>query len=99
MENIKMQNAEKLKVAKDHKVIIDNRKRTTITNVTKALSANDTSVVLQMQQSKIYITGKDLHLNKLDIEQGLAEIDGEIFSLKYSGATDNQGFLKRIFKW
>jgi len=91
-------NTDKLKIIKDHKVIIDNRKNITITSVSKAISANENSVILQLNSFKIYINGKNLHFVKLDIEQGIAELSGEIDGLKYSGTHQEQGFFKRIFK-
>lgn len=87
----------KVKINKDHKVIIDNRKKITITNVSKAVSANETSVILELQTTKCYVSGKNLHISKLDVEEGVAEITGEINSFKYAGG-ESQNFFKRLFK-
>lgn len=86
------------KVVKDHKVIIDNRRKITLTGITKALSANATNVLLQQNQSKILVNGTNLHLSKLDVEQGAVEIEGEINGVKYLNNSSPEGFFKRIFK-
>lgn len=86
------------KMFKDHKVIIDNRKCATITAVTKAVSANEGSVVLQLQNTKVVVAGKELHINKLNIVEGIAEIDGHINSIRYLSTSEPQGFFKRMFK-
>ncbi len=99
MEKLTSLSAEKVKAVRDHKVIIDNRKKVTVTAVTKALSANESTVLLQLTNNKILISGKSLFISKLDLEQGIAEVDGEINSIKYTGSVEAGGFLKRIFKW
>ncbi len=96
MENTANEN--KPKMQKDHKVMLENRKKMTLTGVTKALSANETNVVLQLTSYRATITGTQLHLNKLDMEQGLAEVVGEVNQLKYSGATESKNFFKRLFQ-
>jgi sporulation protein YabP len=91
-------NDTKPQVHKDHKVIMDNRRKITITSVTKAISANASSVLLQLQGSKCVVNGKELHINKLDINDGIAEIVGEIYSFKYSGTGESKNFFKRMFQ-
>lgn len=84
-------------VNKDHKVILDNRKKMTLTGISKAVSANENMVVLLLPGQKMTVSGKGLHLNKLDMEQSIVEIEGDIFSFKYVSAATPQGFFKRIF--
>lgn len=86
-------------MAKSHLVTIDNRKKITITNVTKAISANENSVMLQLQNNKCVVLGKDLHIHKLDVNDGVAEVVGEVQQFKYLGAsTEPKNFLKRVFQ-
>lgn len=96
----KLENTQKTekKVVMDHKIIIDNRKKITLTAITKAISANENSVILQMANQKVYIQGKDLHINKLDVNDGVAEVVGEIIGVKYLVPSSPQGFFKRVFK-
>lgn len=86
------------KTIKDHNVFISNRKKITLTNVTKALSANQNGVVLQLVGYKAQISGNNLHISKLDMEQGVAEVEGEINGLKYVGANEAGGFFKKLIK-
>ena len=86
------------KVYKDHKVIIDNRKKIMLTGITKAISANPTSVILELQNGRIFITGSELHISKLDVESGNVDLDGEISNIKYSGNGQSLSFFKRLFK-
>jgi len=88
----------KMMPAKEHKAIIDNRKKITLTSVTKALSANDKGVILQLHGHKAHISGSGLHIAKLDVDQGVAEVEGHITGLKYVGGGESGGGLKRLWK-
>lgn len=48
------------------------------------------------------IKGQELHINRLTLEQGEADIDGKIDSLVYSGSAGKKGkgesFLGRLFR-
>lgn len=92
-----MENNENKTLRKDHKVVIDNRKKMTLTGINKAISSGPNQIVLASAGSKIVISGKDLQLTKIDIVGGLAEIEGEINALKYLVSHTPQGFFKRVF--
>ena len=76
-------------IVSKHKIILDDRQILNMTGVTKVQSINTECV-------SICIVGKNLHIEKLDVDAGNVEIVGEIQSIKYLG--QKQGLLKRIFK-
>lgn len=82
----------------DHKINIDNRTKINITGVDKVISASETQVLAKVSGTKLCILGKNLTVSRLDVEQGILDLTGELNSLKYTGTTSTQGFLKRIFK-
>lgn len=86
------------KTNKDHKLIVDNQKKASVTGVVKAVSANPQMVVLQLSHTRVSITGSELYLSKLDVVGGVAEVEGKINAIKYAGNAEQRGFLKRIFK-
>lgn len=85
-----------MEAIKNHKIICDARKLLEITGVQKVESSNETQVVCITETSPLVITGKNMHVKKLDTEQGVVEIEGEIDGLKYQQKHKN--FLKRVFK-
>lgn len=80
------------------KIVLDNRKKLVISGVEKALSSNETCVILVVSGSKIFITGHNLHIEKLDVESGVVEMEGEFDALKYGNQTQKGNMFKRIFK-
>lgn len=82
----------------DHKINIDNRTKINITGVEKVISASQTQVIAKVSGSRLCILGKNLSVSKLDVEQGILDLTGELNSLKYSATASTQGFFKRIFK-
>ncbi len=81
---------------KTHKLICDDRKLLALTGVDKVESSNENMVVCTINASPVVITGKSLHVKKLDVESGQIEIEGKIDGIKYQ--TEKKGFFKRIFK-
>lgn len=81
-----------------NKIILDNRKKVTITGVEKALSSNDECIILQVSGTKLFVTGHNLHINKLDVEAGEVQAEGDFDSFKFGDVKAKGNFLKRIFK-
>lgn len=86
-------------LVKDHKLIIDNQRKASVTSVVKAVSANQQSIVLQLGHTKLQIVGSELFLSKLDVVAGLAEVEGKINTIKYAGGGQQKNFFARLFKW
>lgn len=94
-----MQNLEKItknEMTAKHKIILDDRQNLVMTGVTKVDNINTECINCRVNNSVVCITGKDLHIAKLDVDTGNVEVVGEINSIKY--LEQKQGFLKRIFK-
>ena len=80
----------------NHKIVLDNRKVLSITGVKKMESINETHAEADVGGSVLSVLGKNMHILKLDVEQGVLEIEGEIDAIKYLG--EKKSVLKRIFK-
>jgi sporulation protein YabP len=83
-----------------HIVNIDNRERVTVTDVADVESFNEEIVFLTLKNGGLIIRGEDLHIQKLDLEEGKVLISGSIGSAVYTERKDKQekGFLKKILK-
>ena len=75
-----------------HTLVIEDRKRLSVSGVTDVESFDD-------ELGELIIHGYDLHINRIDVESGDLSLEGEIISLTY---TDNQpqssGFFGRLFR-
>ena len=96
MDEIKKTTGQGVVRAVSHKLILDNRKTLSITGVSKVESINETHAEADVGGVLLSVAGKNLHILKLDVEQGLLELEGEIDAIKYMG--ERKSVLKRIFK-
>ena len=81
-----------------HSISIENRLRTVITAVTEVISATEKMVNLKLEDGSLQISGEDLHINKLSLEEKILILDGRVDDIKYLNKTSSKSFLKRIFK-
>ena len=83
-------------VTKKHKLVCEDRKNLFLNGITKVDSTGETQVVCEINGSKIVILGKDLHVKKLDVNEGVLEVEGQIDQIKY--AEKSKPLFKRLFK-
>jgi len=83
-----------------HVVNIDNRERITVTEVSDVESFSEEIVFLTLKNGGLVIRGEDLHIQKLDLDEGKVLISGAIGSAVYTEKKDRgeKGFLKKILK-
>lgn len=83
-----------------HKVVITERESLTIDGVTNVESFDEGEVVLETTAGLLYVRGRDLHINQLNLEDGSLEIEGYVDSLDYTdeGTGRRRGFWGRILK-
>lgn len=91
-------NEEKKKEAQN--IILENRKKASISGVEDIDCFNEQTVVLYTSLGMLSIKGADLHINRLSVETGEVIIEGEIDSLVYSDSASKKagGFMQRLFK-
>lgn len=85
-----------------HKLITSKRETVVITGVIDVMSFDAKQVVLQTDLGGLLIKGNMLHVNRLTLEKGELDLDGQIDSIVYS---DKNGYkkgsetiLNRLFK-
>lgn len=89
-------------VKKFHKIILDNRKKGSITGVKDVISFDLNNILLETEDGMLTIKGNDLHVGKLSVERGEVEISGNVESMIYSEVKNfkakQESFLARMFK-
>lgn len=93
---------EEQRIAKTHKLVINNRKTSMVTGVLDVLSFDLNEILLETEQGMLMVKGTDLHVNRLSVEKGEVDLSGNIDSITYSGTNQlerqTDGFLARLFK-
>ena len=82
-----------------HSIHIDNRMRTSITGVMDVVSFNEQDVVLLTEAGPLNIAGSNLHLNKLNLEDGQICIEGELLALDYEPPeNEKRGLFGKVLR-
>ena len=79
-------------------ILIENQNQTTITGATKILSSTNTQAVVELANNTLILSGNNIEITKLDLENNLVVFNGEINSLKYNKKSQKIGIIKRILK-
>ena len=74
---------EEISGTKSHKLILNNRRTGSFTGILDVLSFD--------------LKGKDLHVNRLNLEKGEADIEGEIDMITYSKVPEVTGKKDKMF--
>ena len=84
-------------VNKNSKILITNKNLINICGVTKVKSATETCVSFELGGESTIIEGSNLHVLKLDLEQNILDLEGDIKALKTGTKKSDKNFFKRIF--
>ena len=82
-------------------IILENRKKLSISGVLDVLSFDDQIVILETDLGMLTIKGEDLRINKLSMDTTEVVIEGEDNNLSYSEKQDKKtsgSLLGKIFK-
>lgn len=88
-------------IPKAHKIVINNRKTSTVTGVLDVLSFDLNEVLLETEQGMLTVKGKDLHVNRLTLEKGEVDLAGHVDSVVYTSVKQNvkkkDGMIQKLF--
>ena len=75
---------EENKLTKMHKIVLTNRKGGNFTGVLDVISFDISEILLETEQGMLNVKGKDLHVNRLNLEKGEVDIEGTVDAISYS---------------
>ena len=82
-----------------HNLILKGRKDLSISGVLDVDSFDELTIVAYTEMGKLTINGQSLHINKIDLESGDLELEGNIASLEYlEDKAAEKGFFARLFR-
>lgn len=85
-----------------HRITLSDREEMEITGVLQVDTFDDREIALQTEMGMLTLRGEDLHIEQLDLEQGIFRCSGLIVGMQYTaqttGRTSRTGSLwERIF--
>lgn len=79
-------------------ICIEDRKSLTINGATKVISSTSTQAVIEVEDTNIVVTGTDIEVTKLDLDNKTVTFSGNINCVKYATKTEKANLFKRLFK-
>lgn len=82
-----------------HNIIMEDRKKMSVSGVTDIESFDEQTIVAVTQMGELTVRGWDLHITRLNLEQSELMIDGEISSITYTDVRPKaQGFFSKVLR-
>lgn len=89
-------------IAGVQRVNLVNRQACSVGGVRDVVSFDENQVVLDTDLGLLTVKGKGLHMNRLSLDKGEADLDGSVDSLTYSSNEayhrSGESFFNRLFK-
>jgi sporulation protein YabP len=86
----------KIKKSTCHGLILNNRKRLSISGICEIGAFDDKHISIFMEECTLDVAGSEMKIGKLSSETGELEISGTISSLVYSD-NNKKNFIKKSF--
>lgn len=85
-----------------HRLMMQNRSALSVTGIRDVVSFDENQVVLDTDMGLLTMKGKDLHVSRLTLEKGEADVDGTVDSLVYSSnesyRKSGESLFNRLFR-
>ena len=79
-----------------HEVVLCNRQKLSLSGVERVDVATPTQFECVAINQRLQVLGKDMEVNKLDVDSGCVVLSGQINSINYLG--EKKSVFKRLFK-
>ncbi len=79
-------------------ITIEDQNQISIKGATKINSATQSQAVVEIGSCTVIISGNNLEVKKLDLDNKEVSLAGRIVALKFNSHAEKQPFLKRLFK-
>ena len=87
---------------KTHRCSLSDRKKAELLGVTKVVSFDTNEILLDTYLGGLLMKGIDLHINRLDLDKGIVEVEGKVDALIYSDKNSTEssakGIMSRLFR-
>lgn len=85
-------------IRKSHNLILEDRKKFTLTGIKDVLSFDENTIMLDTSLGKLAVKGEDLKLGQFDTQKGDVSGTGKIYAVVYTQDEQSGGFFSRLFK-
>ena len=80
----------------EHRIEIENKKRIYVTAVGAVEAFDEDAILVDLKEEGLVISGKNLHIENLDLEEGRLIAEGEIDAVSYTKKKSRSGLLEKL---
>ncbi len=80
-----------------HSLRLEGRGRLSVTGVEDVTGFDESTVVLSTAQGDLCVRGRELHIEKIDLDAGQLELQGQIQELSYDEPAASGSLWTRLF--
>jgi len=93
---------EKKTSASRHALTIDRRERVVVTGMLDVISFDEETVIAETEMGILVLRGNNLHVSRLNLDNGELDLDGDITSVTYEDAhaagKAKSSFIGKLFR-
>ena len=90
-----MEKETSVKTNRPHSLAMENRERAALTGVNEVIAFDENQVVLMTESGEIALTGENLHVTRLMLEEGQLTVEGRVDSIFYTQRPNRRGLFRR----
>ena len=83
---------------RNNNIIIENRKKFTLSGIKDVISFDEETVMLNSSQGRLVITGMGLHIQSFEAETGDLIGEGKVNAVVYTADETSGGFFSKLFR-
>ena len=84
--------------SKKHSIVLNCREKLVMTGAEDVNGFNEETISVKTSCGMLIIKGRNLHIDKLNLETGDLSIDGKINAMQYLGGDSSRSKFSRLFK-
>lgn len=81
----------------NHHITVENRNRITISQVKDVDAFDEQMLWANLEEGSIEITGEDLNVERLDLEEGILVASGRIYMINYNDKGKKKSRAPKVF--
>ncbi len=86
------------KIYASQNIILENRKKLTLTGVKDVVSFDEETIVLSTSLGRLTIKGNMLHILNFETQNGDLTAEGKFIAIAYTSDEKNSSFMSRLFR-
>lgn len=81
-----------------HNLILEDRRRMTVTGVTRMIRCDETGAAMEVGRSTLHLGGQGISVRQLSLETGEVRLEGRIDEIQYADRVTAGGFWRRLMR-